>query len=81
MKSMLALGLLVALGVAGLGFADTATTQPASPVNKYCAVEGAPHEIDPSVTTMYNGKTYGFCCKDCVVEFKKDPEKYAAKAK
>ena len=55
------------------------TTQPSKPVNKWCAVEGKDHEIDPKVTVVYKGKTIGFCCKDCVEEFEKDPEKYVKK--
>jgi YHS domain-containing protein len=51
------------------------TTQPAKPVNKNCAVE-QDHEIDPKVTYSWNGKTYAFCCKDCIDEFKKNPDKY-----
>ena len=53
-----------------------AATQPSKPVNKFCAVEGKDHEVDPKVTTEYKGKTIGFCCRDCIDEFKKDPEKY-----
>jgi YHS domain-containing protein len=56
-----------------------AATQPSKPVNKYCAVEGKDHEVDPKVTTVYKGKTIGFCCKDCIEEFNKDPEKYVKK--
>ncbi len=74
-------------GVAGL----TPTTQQAdqkaadktadtTPVNKNCAVE-TDQPIDPNVTVVYNGKTYGFCCQDCVKKFNADPEKYAANAK
>jgi YHS domain-containing protein len=55
------------------------TTQPSKPVNKWCAVEGKDHEIDPKVTVVYKGKTIGFCCKDCVEEFEKDPDKYIKK--
>jgi len=61
-----------------------AATQPAAaskPVNKFCAVEGEDHEIDPKVTVVYKGKTIGFCCKDCVEEFQKDPEKYVKRLK
>ena len=50
-------------------------TQPAKPVNKNCAVE-QDHEADAKVTYAWNGKTYAFCCKDCIDEFKKNPEKY-----
>lgn len=49
-------------------------TQPAT-VNKFCAVEQE-HPVNPKVTTVYKGKTVGFCCKDCIPEFEKDPEKY-----
>ena len=51
------------------------TTQPSKALNKYCAVE-QDHEIDPKVTYVWNGKTYAFCCKDCIDEFKKNPDKY-----
>ena len=51
------------------------TTQPAKPVNKFCAVE-QDQEIDPKLTYAWNGKTYAFCCKDCIDAFKKNPEKY-----
>ena len=58
-----------------------AATQPAAkPVNKMCLVEDE-HEIDPKVTVNYKGKTIGFCCKDCVEEFEKDPEKYVKRLK
>ena len=30
----------------------------------------------PPDAIFYNGKVIGFCCPDCVDEFKKDPEKY-----
>ena len=58
------------------------TTAPATqasatlkPINKYCAVN-RDEEIDPTVTTVYNGKVIGFCCDDCIPKFKKDPGKY-----
>lgn len=57
------------------------TTAPAKPINKFCAVEGGDHEVDPKVTTVYQGKTIGFCCRDCIDEFNKDPEKYMKKLK
>ena len=89
------IALLATLSVALLGglvlrAADdkpkTPTTKPATtkpvdpkPVNKFCAVEGKGHDIDPKVTVIHNGKTIGFCCADCIDEFKKDPEKYVKK--
>ena len=52
------------------------TTQAADkPVNKFCAVE-KDNEVDPKVTLLYKGKVIGFCCKDCIKDFEKDPEKY-----
>ena len=52
------------------------TSQPAKPINKFCAVE-QDNPIDAKGGTyVYQGKTIGFCCPDCVDTFKKDPEKY-----
>lgn len=57
------------------------STQPsAKPINKFCAVEHD-NEIDPKVTFLYQGKAIGFCCKDCIDDFKKDPKKYMANLK
>lgn len=59
---------------------SAATTQPAQtpaadkPVNTKCPILG--EAIDPKITTTYQGKTIAFCCKDCIDDFKKDPEKY-----
>jgi YHS domain-containing protein len=44
------------------------------PINAKCPVQG--EDIDPAVTTTYKGKTVAFCCKDCIDEFKKNPDKY-----
>ena len=52
------------------------TTQPAKAFNKFCAVEQE-NKIDPKGGTyVYKDKVIGFCCPDCIDEFKKDPEKY-----
>jgi hypothetical protein len=63
-----------------------ATSQPADPkagppVNKFCAVQGADNKVDPDVFVIYKGKKVGFCCKDCIEEFNKDPEKYVKSMK
>ena len=56
------------------------TTNPSTPavdpkpVNSKCMVTG--EDIDSKVTTVYDGKTYAFCCEDCIKAFKKNPEKY-----
>src|SRR5689334_17038227 len=60
--------------------AQAPTTRPVmadsgTPNNNYCAIN-RDEEIDPKVTTTYNGKTIGFCCDSCIPNFKKDPEKY-----
>jgi YHS domain-containing protein len=48
----------------------------AKPINKNCAVE-QDNPIDAKGGTyVYKGQTIGFCCPDCIKEFKKDPEKY-----
>ena len=47
------------------------------PVNAKCPVVG--EDIDSAVTTTYKGKTVAFCCKDCIKDFNKDPEKYMKK--
>ena len=47
--------------------------------NKFCAVEGKGHDVDPKVTYEYKGQLIGFCCSDCIDEFKKDPDKYVKK--
>lgn len=56
---------------------DHAKMNSADSPKMMCIVEKE-HEADPKVTYEYKGKTYHFCCKDCVAEFKKDPEKYSA---
>lgn len=53
-----------------------ATQAAAKPINKNCAVEHD-NPIDPKAgTVVYKGQTIGFCCKDCIEPFQKDPEKY-----
>ena len=47
--------------------------------NKFCPVSG--DEVNPKVNYEYQGKTYAFCCKDCLRKFKKNPEKYLNKVK
>jgi YHS domain-containing protein len=81
MKALVTLFVSLALATGVLIAADVKkdakkpATQPTKPVNKNCAVE-QDHEADAKVTYAWNGKTYAFCCKDCIDEFKKNPEKY-----
>jgi len=52
----------------------------AKAINQFCAIE-TKNKIDPKVTTLYDGKVIGFCCEDCIPDFKKDPSKYMASLK
>ncbi|HEY7089174.1 MAG TPA: YHS domain-containing protein [Tepidisphaeraceae bacterium] len=79
-KTLLALALLMFAGGGLFVAARAADTPPSTqeskaPINKFCAVN-TKDEVDPAVTVEYNGKIVGFCCKDCIPTFKKDPEKY-----
>ena len=56
----------------------TAPATQAAIFNKTCPVGG--EDVDPKVKTVaYKGKTIGFCCEECIGDFKKDPDKYAKK--
>lgn len=81
MKSIL-MSFVLAAGLAGaLAMGDDsdkpgpATTQSSQMVNKNCAVN-QDEPVDPEVFVMYKGQKVGFCCKDCIADFNKDPEKY-----
>lgn len=39
-----------------------------------CPVSGKP--ADPAHVLQHEGKTYGFCCANCLEQFRKDPKKY-----
>ena len=43
------------------------------PINKFCPIERE-NEIDPEVTTTYEGKVIGFCCEPCIKKFNADPK-------
>ncbi len=49
--------------------------------NTVCPVSGEKIEAGETVKAEYGGKTYSFCCKMCVKDFKKNPEKYIAALK
>jgi YHS domain-containing protein len=45
-----------------------------------CLVSGEGlDEMDERVATVHEGQTFEFCCKPCLVKFKKDPDTYVAK--
>ena len=45
-----------------------------------CLVSGEDlDEMDERVATVHEGQTFEFCCKPCLVKFKKNPDQYLAK--
>lgn len=64
---------------------DTKSVKAVQVGNKFCPVTGdkipAPGEKgtmgDEPVKYEHNGKIYNLCCKMCVRDFKKNPEKYS----
>jgi YHS domain-containing protein len=47
---------------------------------KYCLVSGEKlGEMGKPFTTNYMGQEIKFCCKDCVKDFNKDPDKFLKK--
>ena len=85
MRLLFLSGLLLSAAGAVVGAAkDQPATRPATnpvtqpsgkPINQFCAVE-RDNEVDPRATIVYEGKVIGFCCKDCINDFRKDPKKY-----
>lgn len=49
--------------------------------NKICPVSGEEIGEGEEYKFEYEGKIYNFCCKMCVKDFKKDPQKYIEKLK
>lgn len=67
-----------------LGQMDSKSTKGVEAGNKICPVSGdkipAPAEksaMGEVVQHEYNGKIYNLCCKMCIKDFQKDPEKYS----
>ncbi|MFM2198394.1 MAG: hypothetical protein RLZZ505_1826 [Verrucomicrobiota bacterium] len=47
-----------------------------------CLVSGDDlDEMDERVSTVHEGQTFEFCCKPCLVKFRKNPEIYVKKLK
>jgi YHS domain-containing protein len=77
MRIILASILFAGLLSIGAIAAEPSTQPSAQAANKFCPVTGDPiDKVDPALTTVYEGKTIAFCCKDCPEKFQKDPEKY-----
>jgi uncharacterized membrane protein/YHS domain-containing protein len=61
-----------------LGLPMTTTNAVAAkPINSKCPVTGK--DVDPSKTSVYEGKTVAFCCDNCKAAFDKDPKPHLAK--
>lgn len=89
MKALILTAIALALVGCTNTTTDTAKSTPAPaketvatgvPINKMCATMHE-HPVDPKVTIVHDGKVIGFCCPDCIADFKKDPAKYMASLK
>lgn len=49
--------------------------------NTICPVTGEKIEEGTNINVEHKGKIYKLCCSGCIEEFKKNPQKYAAKFK
>src|ERR1035437_650797 len=89
MKTFKCIGSMVMLGAICAGAlaafaADTNTTKTTEKLKPYtlttCVVSGEKlGEMGKPVVTNYNGQEIKFCCKDCVKDFDKKPQKYLDK--
>ena len=73
--TLIACGGICAVALPTKSVAGPTIAPSTQPVNTKCPVMDG-EKIDPKVTYVYKDKTIGFCCDDCIPEFKKDPEKY-----
>lgn len=78
-----AVGAGLALG--GFVFAEENAVEqtqaaPAEVGNKICPISGEKIKAGEEVKHEYNGKIYNFCCKMCVKDFQKNPEKFSKAA-
>ena len=70
------------------GQMDSKSTKAVEVGNKICPVSsdkipppGEKGDMGEAVKYEYNGKIYNLCCKMCIKDFKKNPEKYSKIAK
>lgn len=73
----------VSIAESGASDAKSPTTQPTTrpyPLST-CLISGEKlgGDMGEPVIMQYEGRELRFCCKSCVKEFKKDPEKYLKK--
>ena len=70
--------LLTSCGTPGAEHSTQVAARP-YPLN-YCLVSGDKiGEMGDPVKTVYKGQEFKFCCKDCVKDFNKDPDKFMKK--
>ena len=83
MKNPIIKSILVAIFWAGILTLPISVSAATAVGNKICPVSGDKiegGEMGEVVKIEYNGKEYTVCCKMCVKDFNKDPEKYTKKA-
>ena len=62
------------------GLAADKSAKPKPYPLKTCVVSGEKlGEMGKPVVYEYKGREIKFCCKDCIKDFKKDPDKYVKK--
>lgn len=80
-KVFLSLVLSIMLSVSAFSMSPTEHAKMTDKVIKAksvkCIVTGEKIKLTKDILkTTYKGKTYYFCCSDCVKKFKKNPKKY-----
>lgn len=74
MKNILILFFVLLTGM--IHAAETTPATPAYPLS-ICVVSGDKlGQMGPPTVVNYQGTEVHFCCKDCVKDFNKDPDKY-----
>lgn len=77
-KKLIAISFIALFVFAASAAVVTATEDAKKPVtNTMCPVSGG--AVSKDFRTEYKGQYVYFCCKDCMGEFKADPEKFVAK--
>lgn len=87
LRYVLAIGLILVFTVS-VAFANQCTSEEAAGEereviveagNKICPVSGDKIEDGAALKVEDKGKVYNLCCKACMQDFKKDPDKYIQK--
>ncbi|MEK6715474.1 MAG: YHS domain-containing protein [Candidatus Omnitrophota bacterium] len=86
LRHVLAIGLILVF-TASVAFAQHTSEEAAGEEreavvevgNKICPVSGEKIEEKEAYQIEHEGKIYNLCCKACMKDFKKDPDKYIKK--